>query len=197
LSWSAIDHASIFVSNVLNGTVVRLDVSVSPTTVSVTNNTLIATGYQHGLSDVAFVLGPTGLAYDENADVLYVASTMDNKIFAISNAEHRTAPPSNGTGVVIYQDNAHLRGPLALALAPNGHLVTANGDAVNPPPANPPPLPSQLVEFTKQGQFVGQLSIDPVAGAAVSRCRGGGGLPMSSPEFLFPPWSPWFAVAAV
>jgi hypothetical protein len=160
------DHASIFVSNVLNGTVVRLDVSVSPTTVSVTKNTVIASGYQHGLSDVAFVLGPTGLAYDETADVLNVASTLDNKIFAISNAEHRTAPPSNGTGVVIYQDNAHLRGPLGLALAPNGHLVTSNGDAVNPPPANPPPLPSQLVEFTKQGQFVGQLSIDPVAGAA-------------------------------
>jgi hypothetical protein len=53
-------------------------------------------------------------------------------------------------------------------LAPNGNLLTANGDApsVNPPPATPPPLPSQIVEFTNQGTFIGQLSIDPVAGAA-------------------------------
>jgi len=69
-------------------------------------------------------------------------------------------------GTVVYQDNAHLRGPLALAFAPNGHLVTSNGDAVNPPPATPPPLPSQLVEFTINGQFIGQLSVDPGPGAA-------------------------------
>ena len=138
----------IFVSNVLNGTVVRLDVSVSPAAVTVMNNTVIAKGYLHSPPPPTpvFALGPTGLAYDESADALYVAAAQDNKIFAISNAEHRTAPPSNGTGAVIYQDNVHLCGPLGLALAPNGHLVTANGDAVNPPPASPPRLQQRLSE---------------------------------------------------
>jgi hypothetical protein len=45
------------------------------------------------------VLGPTGLAYDANADVLYVASTADNKIFAVTRAAAATG--SNGTGQVI------------------------------------------------------------------------------------------------
>jgi hypothetical protein len=32
-------------------------------------------------------VGPTGLTYDEQADVLYVASTSDNEIFKIEHAE--------------------------------------------------------------------------------------------------------------
>ena len=63
---------------------------------------------------------------------------------------------------MVYQDDAHLRGPLGLVLAPNGDLITANGDAVNPDPTQT----SELVEFTPEGKFVGQFSIDPTAGAA-------------------------------
>ena len=63
---------------------------------------------------------------------------------------------------MVYQDNAHLRGPLGLVLAPNGDLITANGDAVNADPTQP----SELVEFTPGGKFVGQFSIDPTEGAA-------------------------------
>jgi hypothetical protein len=155
------DHASIFVSNVLTGTVVRLDVSVGPSKVTVTNATEIADGYAFGLNAAAFVVGPTGLAFD--ADVLYVASTADNAIFAVPNAGSRTAPPLNGTGTVIFQGN-HLHGPLALALTPNGKLLTSNGDAIKPPV--PPQLPSEIVEFTKDGHFIGQLSIDSAPGAA-------------------------------
>jgi hypothetical protein len=40
----------------------------------------------------------------------------------------------------------------ALALAPNGDLLTSNGDAINPDPAHP----SEIVEFTKTGQFIGE-----------------------------------------
>ena len=36
-----------------------------------------------------------------------------------------------GTGTVIYKDGTHLHGPLGLVLAPNGDLITSNGDAVN------------------------------------------------------------------
>jgi hypothetical protein len=155
--------AKIFVSNVLSGTVVRLEVSVSPLNViTLSNPTVIANGYKFGLNASAFVVGPTGLAYDSEHDVLYVASTADNAIFAVPDAGSRPAPPPppNGTGAVIFQDN-QLRGPLALALAPNGDLITSNGDAVN---ANVD-QPSEVVEFTKDGVFIGQLSIDSAPGA--------------------------------
>jgi hypothetical protein len=156
--------AKIFVSNVLSGTVVRLDVSVGLSNVTVSNPTEIADGYKFGLNASAFVVGPTGLAYDSVNDVLYVASTADNAIFAVPQAGSRTSPlppPNPPTGAVIFQDN-QLRGPLALALAPNGDLITSNGDAVN---ANVD-QPSEIVEFTKDGLFIGQLSIDRAPGAA-------------------------------
>jgi hypothetical protein len=35
-----------------------------------------------------------------------------------------------------------------------------------PPPLPPNQLPSEIVEFTNDGQFIGQLSIDSVPGAA-------------------------------
>ena len=63
---------------------------------------------------------------------------------------------------MIYQDNEHLHGPLGLVLAPNGDLITANGDAINPDPNHV----SEIVEFTPTGQFVGQFQIDPVVGSA-------------------------------
>jgi len=71
-------------------------------------------------------------------------------------------PGDEGTGSLVYQDNTHLHGPLGLLLAPNGDLITANGDAVNPDASQP----SELVEFTPSGQFVAQFSVDPGQGAA-------------------------------
>jgi DNA-binding beta-propeller fold protein YncE len=146
----------------LSGTVVRLDVVIGSSTITVTNITEIAHGYAFGLSAAAFVVGPTGLAYDQERDVLYVASTADNQIFKILHAESTNI--SVVKGILVYDDPTHLHGPLGLALAPNGHLLTSNGDAINPPVS--PQLPSEIVEFTKDGHFVGQLSIDSVAGGA-------------------------------
>ena len=53
-------------------------------------------------------------------------------------------------------------GRSAWLLAPNGDLITANGDAVNPDPTQT----SELVEFTPGGKFVGEFSLDPNAGGA-------------------------------
>jgi DNA-binding beta-propeller fold protein YncE len=94
------DHARIFVSNVLSGTGVRLDVSVGSSTLTVTNVTEVAHGYAFGLNMAAFVVGPTGLAYDAEADVLYVASTSDNEIFKILHAE--TTNTSVLKGILVY-----------------------------------------------------------------------------------------------
>jgi hypothetical protein len=63
---------------------------------------------------------------------------------------------------VIFKDDTHLHGPLALILAPNGDLIASNGDAVN----GDPKQPSELVEFTRHGKFVSQFSIDPNQGGA-------------------------------
>jgi hypothetical protein len=58
--------------------------------------------------------------------------------------------------------NGQLRGPLALAFAPDGNLITSNGDAVNPDPTQP----SEIVELTKAGKFVGQFNINSGQGGA-------------------------------
>jgi len=63
---------------------------------------------------------------------------------------------------VVFDDPTHLHGPLGLVLLPNGDLVAANGDAVNPDPNHP----NELVEFTRQGKFVGEHQIDSGAGGA-------------------------------
>jgi len=99
------------------------------------------------------VVGPTGLAYDPDHHTLYVASTADNKIFAIGDADDRNS--SAGTGFLVFQDQNHLHGPLGLVLAPNGNLITANGDAVNPGGT-----PNELVEFTPQGRLVAEYQMD-------------------------------------
>ncbi len=154
--------AQLFVSNVLTGTVTRIDllVPMNGSSPKVISETQIASGYTHRTDPAALVLGPTGLAFDVKTDTLFVASTADNKIYAIHNAEftHR----DGGTGNVIYQDAKHLHGPIAMVLAPNGHLIVANGDAVNADPNQP----SELVEFTQQGKFVSQFQLDPNPDAA-------------------------------
>ena len=153
------DHAKVFVSNVLGSTVTRLDLTVTATTVAVKAATIIASGYTSEENDTALVLGPTGLAYDPQADVLFVASTADNAIFAVPHAGSRTE--SSGPGKIVFQD-VHLRGPLALAFAPNGNLITANGDAKNADPSQP----SEIVEFTRAGSFVRQFNVDAAEGGA-------------------------------
>jgi hypothetical protein len=154
--------AQVFVSNVLNGTVTRIDLLTPPGTnrIFVLDETTIASGFTHRGDPAAFELGPTGLVFDPRRDVLYVASTADNAIFAIPGASFRFR--DTGRGTVVFAD-PHLRAPLGLVMAPNGDLITANGDAVNGDPA----FPGELVEFNPAThQFVGQFSLDPAQGSA-------------------------------
>ena len=152
--------AQIFVSNVLNGTVSRLDVHIDASAIMIVQMVTVAKGYLTRTDPSALVVGPTGLAYDPETDVLYVASTGDNAIFAVAGAGNAMTPVDKGT--VVFNDTRHLRGPLGLVFAPNGNLITSNGDAVNPDPNHP----SEIVEFTKQGVFVREFSLDPASGSA-------------------------------
>ena len=111
-------------------------------------------------TSAAPIIGPGGLAYDAKNDTLYVGLDGQQRDFRHQHASKTHS--DNGTGALVYQDQAHLRGPIGLALAPNGDLLTTNDDAVNAD-AN---QPSELIEFTPEGQFVGELSLDPAPGAA-------------------------------
>jgi hypothetical protein len=154
------NFAQVFISNVLSGTISRLDLDVTPTHVTVENSLQISSGYGHRGDPAALEVGPTGLAYDSRRDILYVAGSFENAIFAVANAGHITA--DGGMGYRIYQDNNHLHGALAMVLAPNGNLIVSNSDVIN----SDPNQPSELVEFTVDGQFVAERPVDPAQGGA-------------------------------
>jgi hypothetical protein len=152
--------AKLFVANALSGAIVRYDLKVNNSGVSVTKATQIASGYLHNCDPVTFVDAPTGLDYDPSKNVLYVASTADNAVYAVNDAADRTN--DGGIGTLIYKDPVHLHGALGLAMAPNGHLLVTNNDSINPDPSQP----SELVEFTVDGIFVKQISLDPSPGGS-------------------------------
>jgi hypothetical protein len=149
------DRALVFVSNVLNGTITRIDLRIpdfgAPIVLSMKT---IASGYSFGTNSAAFVVGPTGLAFDASRDILYVASTADNAIYAVANA---AVTQSNlGTGkIVVPSTDAHLHGPLGLVLAPNGDLIVSNGDAIDATSDV-----NEIVEYTARGKFVTEMPVD-------------------------------------
>jgi hypothetical protein len=149
------DQALVFVSNVLNGTVTRINLRIPAHGAPiVTSMTTIASGYTFGTNASAFVVGPTGLAFDAGRDILYVASTADNAIYAVADAAKTQS--SHGTGaVVVAATDPHLHGPLGLVLAPNGDLIVSNGDAVNGTSDV-----NEIVEYTPGGQFVAEMPVD-------------------------------------
>jgi uncharacterized protein (TIGR03118 family) len=158
------NHVQLFVANVLSGTITRIDAQVNNGKFQVNHMTQIASGFKHEPNGPALVVGPTGLAFDPARNELFVASTDDNKIFVIPHAG--TTSADHGTGKVVFDDQSILHGPLGLVLAPNGDLITANGDAVNTDPNQP----SELVEINPNApagtRFVGEFSVDPGTGGA-------------------------------
>ncbi len=150
--------ATVFVSNVLNGTISRFSLSYTPANLSATAVTL-ASGFNHRTDPAALVLGPSGLVYNAANDTLYVASSTDNAVYAIATAK---AAGAAVTPTLLFQDATHLHGPLDLAILPNGHFLIADSDGSNVDPNQP----SELVEYTPTGEFVGQMPIDPNNGGA-------------------------------
>jgi hypothetical protein len=170
--------ATLFVTNVLNGTVkaggmvvphgtvVRIQLRSRrgsmpfPTAIKV-----IATGFDERTDPAALVVGPTGVAiaaghgfrggFGRNgADrgTVYVADTVNSRIAAIPNAMSRmTAFPGGGETVA---SGGALNGPLGLVFAPGGDLIAANANDGN------------LVEVTPSGNQVATKLVDP-AGAGV------------------------------
>lgn len=105
-------------------TVLRLEVKIPegkpPVLVS---QTVVGNGFSSRADLANFLLGPTGLALGPD-DTLYVTDGLDNEITAIDHASTRS--DSAGTGRQITKDGL-LLWPLAMFMAPNGHLIVANG----------------------------------------------------------------------
>jgi sugar lactone lactonase YvrE len=109
--------SQLFIANVLSGTVTRINLSIpkcgNPV---IESETQIASGYAFTTNPSALVVGPTGLAFNAATDMLYVAATDNNVIYAVPNAA--VAGVDHGTGKVIYNNASVLHGPLGLVLAP-------------------------------------------------------------------------------
>lgn len=146
--------AHVFVSCALSGSITRIDLNVTPLTVTLKSMTRIASGYLHRGDPAALVVGPAGLAYNQATDTLFVASQGEDAVYAVPSAAGRTS--DTGTGKLVYQDNSHLHGPLDLAMAPSGDLLIANSDGVNADPNQP----SEIVEITQQGLYLGEFPVN-------------------------------------
>jgi DNA-binding beta-propeller fold protein YncE len=107
----------------------------------VARQTVIGSGFGAQADKGVFLIGPTGLALARDGATLYVSDAIGNRIVAIPDAT--TRGDSAGLGREITKDGL-LHRPLAMAMAPNGHLVVTNA------------LNGQAVE------------IDPIAGTQIA-----------------------------
>jgi NHL repeat len=169
---TAVDHgffATLYVTNVLNGTVaagtnpvtgignvvnrgtvVRIQLLTIPGIRPVVlNEDVIATGFAERTDPAALVLGPTGVALGRDG-TLYVADTVNSRIAAIPDATFRFFPATGGGRTVFM--GTPLNAPLGMTLAPNGDILTANGNDGN------------VVETTPGGTSAATVAADPSAG---------------------------------
>ena len=161
------DHqksATLFVTNVLNGTVggggqivnegtvLRVVLTISRNSPpAVKSLTVIGSGFAERTDPAALVIGPTGVALGIGNRKLYVADSLNNRIAAID--DPLTRHSSDNTGSTL-SSGGSLNDPLGLTLAANGDILTANGNDGN------------LVVTRPNGRQIDTILLDP-AGAGV------------------------------
>ncbi|AOJ03998.1 MULTISPECIES: hypothetical protein [Burkholderia] len=158
------DRATLFVSNAgfgvggANGnppvfkqaTVLRLDLEIpagKPPVVK--RETVVASGLGAQADKGVFLVGPTGLALSGDRSKLYVSDAIGNRIVEID--DPLTRDTSAGVGRQVTADG-FLRRPLALATAPNGHLLVTNalnGQVVEIDPATGKQLYARWIDTDK------------------------------------------------
>ena len=129
--------ASLFVTNVLNGTVagggsvvhqgtvVRVDLSLSKSSPPfVESMTVIGSGFAERTDPAAVVIGPTGLGLSKDGFSLYVADSLNNRVAAIPYPLWRQSTADTGSTIT---KGGSLNDPLGLTVAPNGDILTVNG----------------------------------------------------------------------
>lgn len=107
------------------------------------SRTVIGSGFSERTDPSALVIGPTGVGLGANG-TLYVADTLNSRIVAIENALTRG---DARTGSVV-SAGSPLNGPLGLAIAPNGDIVSTNGGDGN------------MVETTPSGSVAAVRAVD-------------------------------------
>ncbi len=130
------NNSTLFVTNVLNGTVASGETPINEGTVvrirlhvaagrppRVAAMQVIAGGFPERTDPAALVVGPTGVGLSDRG-TLYVADTQGNRIAAVTGALTRRSPATAGGRTVVV--GGHLNNPLGLAVAPNGDVLTAN-----------------------------------------------------------------------
>lgn len=150
--------ASLFVTNVLNGTlaangrvvnegtVLRIDLDIPANgTPKVKKETIIAGGFPERTDPAALVIGPTGLSLSADGTTLFVADTLAARIAGISNP--LTRHNSDGLGTTVAQGTP-LNGPLGLTVAPGGDILTVNSGDGN------------IVESTLMGTTAAVATLD-------------------------------------
>jgi hypothetical protein len=159
--------AALFFTNVLNGTVraggnvvhdgtvVRMWLDLTGPMPKAVSTTVIGSGFPERSDPAALVIGPTGVGYDHVHDVHYIADSLSNRIAWISGALTRTSAWRLGGTLSV---GGSLNDPLGLTLAPNGDILTVNGND------------GRIVETTPAGVQVAAKFIDssgnpPGAGA--------------------------------
>jgi DNA-binding beta-propeller fold protein YncE len=131
-------HVGLWVTNVMNGTlagnghivhggtVIRLDLVIPfESRPRIGSVTVIGSGFPERTDPAALVIGPTGVALSQNGDFLYVSDSLNNRVAAIPNPLFRTT--SAGVGDTVTSGGA-LNDPLGMAIAPNGDVLTVNGN---------------------------------------------------------------------
>jgi hypothetical protein len=157
---------TLFVTNVLNGTVANSPAIVDEGTVvrltllaipgrrpRLLNERVIAAGFPERTDPAALVVGPTGLALGRDG-TLYVADSLDNRIAAIPGAMFRWSTFKVGHHPGVFTGSP-LNDPLGLTLAPNGDILAANGNDGN------------IVEVSPNGHRVTTVAADQLGGAGV------------------------------
>jgi hypothetical protein len=121
--WRVTDPATGYSVVVNKSTVLRLQLSIpAGRPPMIVGRTVVANGLGQRASRDVFMIGPTGLALGAG-NTLYISDAVENRIVAIADATTRTG--SGGTGREITRGGM-LHRPLAMIMAPNGHLIVCN-----------------------------------------------------------------------
>ena len=127
--------------------------------------TVVGSGFSERTDSAALVIGPTGVALNSDCDdepgndcenggdrgdrALYVADSLHNRIAVIPHALTRTN--SAGVGLTVSLGGS-LNDPLGLVVAPNGNILTVNGDD------------GYIIEITPRGHQIAKKLIDNTGG---------------------------------
>jgi len=157
------NEATLFVTNVLNGTVaangnvehhgtvLRIKLGVPDAENGpvgekpwIMSRTIVGSGFAERTDPAALVIGPTGLGIG-NDESVFVADSLNNRITVLPNAFDRMN--SAGTGDTLFKGGA-LNDPLGLTVGPDQHILVVNGND------------GKLIEINRSGEQVAVTQLD-------------------------------------